>query len=699
MEFIGLRSNPSCKELIQKIRAAKSAAEELSILLKESAAMRNSIKEDRPRNRKANVSKLLLLHLMGQPILYGHMECLKVAATADDIEAKRLGYLAVSLIVDENSPVAMLFTNSIQKDLLSNDIAALSLALSVLAAASTKLEAQEFSSSVERFFSHPSEVVRKKAFACAIRFVRQCPELTECFVPFLSSFSFREKSSYSLAICSLISEILSQEATLCSIWFKSVESLLLAIKLRAQSNIGDDLNSFLQCSLLRLFRKIVFLYRSLYPETEEMHGTDAAASVLSLLAVSFKGQNSVLYEVLESALLFAFIPEVLSVATSISHQFLASQNSILRCIAMRSFSRFPSVEAVDELDQSVVSCLSDSDPCVQLEAHNFLLQRMNPATFKPISREIVQFYLKVPLFQRSSVSIDRFIERLSVFASEDVCFFIGEVLKIFSIANSDFIKEDSEVADRCVDVAVKCLEKCPVPKTLVKEVFFKYAESLNSLLSSFCYALLYFHWIELGEPIAGILPALTCFVNRSVLATKYKLLCLKKFSAGDFYDRCLQVHSSNFELFERINFYRNISNLAVPLLSKNSFIDLQGCRVVFQEKIFRVFFKAENPNSQFSLVVFFTGDSGLFISDCRLAFCHPKGSSRCWSLDEEAIREPLARFGDFFEFCFTCSASEACPMLRISLSYTVSNEESDLLSEPVTQLPKETFFILNIIDQ
>ena len=54
--------------------------------------------------------------MLGYSTHFGHMECLKLIATSKYSE-KRIGYLALMLLLDEKQEVLMLVTNSLQADL------------------------------------------------------------------------------------------------------------------------------------------------------------------------------------------------------------------------------------------------------------------------------------------------------------------------------------------------------------------------------------------------------------------------------------------------------------------------------------------------------------------------------------------------------------------------------------------------------
>lgn len=53
------------RDLIRKVRACKTAAEERAVIAKESAMIRTAIKEEQVHYRHRNVAKLLFVHMLG----------------------------------------------------------------------------------------------------------------------------------------------------------------------------------------------------------------------------------------------------------------------------------------------------------------------------------------------------------------------------------------------------------------------------------------------------------------------------------------------------------------------------------------------------------------------------------------------------------------------------------------------------------
>lgn len=63
------------RDLIRQIRAARTAADERSVVQKECAYIRTTFKEDDNTWRCRNVAKLLYIHMLGYPAHFGQVIC------------------------------------------------------------------------------------------------------------------------------------------------------------------------------------------------------------------------------------------------------------------------------------------------------------------------------------------------------------------------------------------------------------------------------------------------------------------------------------------------------------------------------------------------------------------------------------------------------------------------------------------------
>lgn len=61
------------RDLVRDIRAARTAAEERSIVKRECAQIRDSFREENDNYRCRNVVKLLYIHMLGYPAHFGQV--------------------------------------------------------------------------------------------------------------------------------------------------------------------------------------------------------------------------------------------------------------------------------------------------------------------------------------------------------------------------------------------------------------------------------------------------------------------------------------------------------------------------------------------------------------------------------------------------------------------------------------------------
>lgn len=101
------------RELIRAVRNCKTAAEERIVISKECAAIRTALKEKHPY-RARNVAKLMYIHMLGYPTHFGQMECITLIVSPKYPE-KRIGYLALMILLDETQEVLPLIEHSLKK--------------------------------------------------------------------------------------------------------------------------------------------------------------------------------------------------------------------------------------------------------------------------------------------------------------------------------------------------------------------------------------------------------------------------------------------------------------------------------------------------------------------------------------------------------------------------------------------------------
>ena len=174
------------RELIRAVRACKTLAEERETIAKECAAIRTAFKDEDNPYRHRNVAKLLFIHMLGSPTHFGQMECLKLIASQKFPE-KRIGYLGLMLLLDEDTEVLMLVTNSLKNDLNHANQFIVGQALCALGNIGSADMCQDLASEVEKLLHSTNAYIRKKAVLAMLRICRKCPHMIENYVDRLAS--------------------------------------------------------------------------------------------------------------------------------------------------------------------------------------------------------------------------------------------------------------------------------------------------------------------------------------------------------------------------------------------------------------------------------------------------------------------------------------------------------------------------------
>ena len=121
MDKIGVAfGKKTTRDFIRQVRASKTAAEERSTISKEAALIRNDFRNEKSSNNQSNMAKLLFIHLMGYPSYFGQVQSVKLIASPN-FSDKRIGYLALVLLLSEDNDIFLLVTNTLKSDLNSSD--------------------------------------------------------------------------------------------------------------------------------------------------------------------------------------------------------------------------------------------------------------------------------------------------------------------------------------------------------------------------------------------------------------------------------------------------------------------------------------------------------------------------------------------------------------------------------------------------
>ena len=317
------------RDLIRAVRACKTAADERACVNKESALIRSAFKDDTMADyRHRNVAKVMFIAMLGYPTHFGQMECIKMLASSRFAD-KRIGYLALLLLLDEQAEVLMLVTNSLQVDLNSSSQFCVGLALTALGNIGTAEMARDLANDVEKQLKSSNPYVRKKAALCTIRMLKKVPDLIDTFLPAIINLLMDKNHNVLLTGVALVCAVVEVDPAYAEKFVKLVPALVKILRKlitavhAPEYEVGGVIDPFLQCKILYLLRLLGRCSNAAAAEAIDA----VLAQVASQTESGKNAGNAVLYEAVCTIMAVASEAGLRVLAVNILGKFLSNKDN------------------------------------------------------------------------------------------------------------------------------------------------------------------------------------------------------------------------------------------------------------------------------------------------------------------------------------------------------------------------------------
>lgn len=429
------------KALIKGIRGCKTVADERALIQQESAAIRASFREEDTFQRHNNVAKLLYIHMLGSPAHFGQIECLKLVASPLFTD-KRLGYLGIMLLLDENQEVLTLVTNSLKNDMNHSNMYAVGLALCTFANIASEEMSRDLANEIEKLLGSSNTYIRKKAALCALRVIKKVPDIADHFIGKAKNLLTDRNHGVLIAAITLVTEICSLEESYLNEFRSAVPLLVRNLKslvttgYSPEHDVSGITDPFLQVKILRLMRIL---------GKGDEQASEAMNDILAQVATNTDGSknvgNSILYETVLTVLDIEADTGLRVMAINILGKFLSNRDNNIRYVALNTLNKVVTMDtnAVQRHRNTILDCLRDGDISIRRRALELSYALINEQNVRILIRELLAFLevaddeFKLGLTTQISLAAERF--------APNKRWHIDTVLRVLKLAGN-FVREE-----------------------------------------------------------------------------------------------------------------------------------------------------------------------------------------------------------------------------------------------------------------
>ncbi|KAH8927377.1 Adaptor protein complex AP-2 alpha subunit [Atractiella rhizophila] len=463
-------------QYIADIRACRVRELEEKRINKEMAHIRAQFKRGDldGYQKKKYLAKILFTYILGYPVDLGHVEAVNLISSPKYSE-KQIGYLALTLLLHENSPLLNLIVNSIRKDLLDHSVPSNCLALHAIANIGGKEIAESLTPDVYSLLISPTseDFVKKKAALTLLRLYRKYPTVVPVSEWGLRIVSILDDSSLSVCLCAanLVLGLCSSggmtDGELLKIVFQKAVERLNALVVRGEGR--EDyvyykvLDPWLQVALLRLIRTVPVLQ----DPTIRLTLHNVLQTILTSTATPRNVQhnnalNAILFEAINLAIHLDPSSPLVTTATQLLSKFVVSKETNIRYLGLDTMAHLAaragreSLEVVKRHMDTVFLALRDRDVSVRRRGLDLLYSMCDLSNSRVIVSELLRYLPSADISLREEMVLK--IAILAEKFATEYNWYVDTILKLMNSSGGAGDYVGDEVWYRVVQIVVNTEE-------------------------------------------------------------------------------------------------------------------------------------------------------------------------------------------------------------------------------------------------
>ncbi|GAB68030.1 adapter-related protein complex 1 gamma 2 subunit [Plasmodium cynomolgi strain B] len=509
------------RELIRNIRNCKTAAEERSVVAKECALIRTAFKEEDNIYRHRNVAKLLFMNMLGYPTYFGQIECLKLIASSK-FSFKRIGYLGLTILLDENTDILMLVTNSIKNDLKNSNQYINGLALCALGNIANTEMCSSLRYEILDLMNINNPYIKKKAAMCAIRILKKTTDMEDLFVEKINNLLEDRNHGVLSAGISLMISLIEKNSQYRKILKGHTNKIVKILKSCVMSSYSHGVeydvyginDPFLQVKILKLLKYLntdsggtssgpigtriegqsdeaidgvtdghatITQSRNIVgsesDNKQHVYDMEEVNSVLAQVATNTDSTknvgNAILYECVKTITYISTDPGLLVLAVNVLGKFLQNTDNNIRYVGLCTLQKLlkKDPKTLHIYRNTIIECLKDQDISIRKKALDVAFALITKDSLKVMVKELLNYLLvadieiKSDIVSNICVSVNKY--------SPNVQYLLDTYIKLLCLAGNfiqDHIKND---------FIYHVLQNSEFHAYVVYKIFFCIKENLN----------------------------------------------------------------------------------------------------------------------------------------------------------------------------------------------------------------------------
>ncbi|KAI1904057.1 hypothetical protein AGOR_G00001760 [Albula goreensis] len=427
--------------LIRSVTELTSKHEEEKLIKKELTALKEQISSPNTtlRQMREIMVRAIYCEMLGYEASFSYIHAIKLAQQGSGLE-KRVGYLAVSLFLNESHDLLLLLVNTVLKDLQSTNLIEVCMALTVVSQVFPKDMIPAVLPLVEDKLTHSKEIIRRKAVLALYKFYLIAPnQVQHIHDKFRKALCDKDPGVMTASLHIYFQMIKENPDS-----FKELTGSLVAIlkqvvggRLPVEFNYHSVPAPWLQIHLLRM---LALLGKEDQSTSEMMY--EVLDESLRRAEINHNITYAILYECVKTVYTIHPKSELLEKAAKCIGKFVLSPKINLKYLGLKALTYVIQQDPTLALQHqmTIIECLDHPDPIIKRETLELLYRITNGQNVSVIVQKMLDF-LRQSKDEHTTIDLVGKVAELAEKYAPDNGWFIQTMNTVFSLGGDEMQPE------------------------------------------------------------------------------------------------------------------------------------------------------------------------------------------------------------------------------------------------------------------